>query len=228
MHVTYMYMYMTQKSEGVNINCMSRCRSTSSTSIHGQHSLLHECTLHTMQMHEVHQESRDFFPTSLATGTDPKSRDSWHVCMPSKIQRTSAEQEAVVASTPTMGESGDQSSMQAVMPSTARQEVCDDLSALMRWQVQAIERLQEVQEVCDDLDAPMRWQVQAIKRGGGRGKGGVCVCVTHTIHAHPTRTTQETGSQQITMLLLVCQAVLILRPTLAVIFIFDGDESLLV
>ena len=67
-----MYMYMTQKSEGVNINCMSRCRSTSSTSIHGQHGLLHECMLHTMQMHQVHQESRDFFPSSLATGTEPQ------------------------------------------------------------------------------------------------------------------------------------------------------------
>ena len=50
-----------------------------------QHACIH--ALHTMQMHEVHQESRDIFAISLATGTEPQipelsrgNRDGWHVC----------------------------------------------------------------------------------------------------------------------------------------------------
>ena len=69
----------------MNIHCMSRCRST----MHGllciyqaplseeqsSSACMHIHTLHTMQMHEVHQESRDIFAISLATRTEPKSRD---------------------------------------------------------------------------------------------------------------------------------------------------------
>ena len=101
-HMTYMY--VTQKSEGVNKklhlssrsdlpeNCIYRVGQIYQQHEHTLHGLSHAqpvvtcstssavrskfsmsaCTLHTMQMHEVHQDSRDISPTSLATGTEPQ------------------------------------------------------------------------------------------------------------------------------------------------------------
>ena len=54
---------------------------------------MHTRTLQTMQIHEVHQESRDIFAISLATGTEPQipglsrdNRDGWYVLYPSLTQ----------------------------------------------------------------------------------------------------------------------------------------------